>query len=318
MRDRLLTEGVISGRFYRHEAPLESETNFLHRVQEYTFPEHCEVQKLLRGYCNGDPPFGSNLEETQIEGSYADDGHGIWRMWIREDTRNVSRNQVLRKSAERCLIEYNRPLSQVPHKDRKEIEAQVKKDLLLLAIPSVRILPVVASRGWTWVGCRAVDNAIRAILFPVVGRVDFEPVAWSFDSETGWSSLSLAGVQSYAETGNPDLDGDVHLVSVGLESLEISCRMHGASQHLSEILQKMVDPSVAVRVLSLTFEVEMDGEKTVVSLDKDGVYRGLSPSSSGGLSHEVLIRRFQAVRQSAERVGEVLSEILHRRTCGDS
>ena len=307
-----LVAGPLVGRFLRLEKSVETHQSLLERALPHAWTIPSSWGRLARGWCCEKLPHSGELREGGGALAYDDDGSGTWLCWLREEERSASRRAVQTLAASICVKEYNTHFDEMNRDEQEEMKGVAMERLLQRAVPKMRVLQFVLTEGWIWVGRRALEDAYRNKLFPLVGATHYDVVAWNPDTH-GWYSLSLAALQAYLDSSDGFLDVDVELVEIRLKGDQISCQTEGANEEVRKAIGRLFEVSSA-GITQLSFHVHMHGEIVRVDLDQHGLFRGMPPRSSGGMLHERLGRRFGELREAAERVGEVMVAVFEARS----
>lgn len=305
-----ITHSPLIGRFYRMSSPW-SDTDLIGTLQakDLCFEEERGVgRKVYNSFCTSFAPHTGDLISESAPLGY-DAGEPLCRAWIRQETRTVKRAEVKVRVAERGLAQWGLGYDELPRHSRKELEEQVSDELMAEAKPSVRVLPVVLSDEWAWIGSK--DLSFATLLYPVTGVVHQDALVWDRGDVLQWNALSSAALAAYFEAEDDKLDADCRL-------LEVSVRGKGFSFKLSDVSHKealrQAYQERGGEVQRLSFAVQHDGDDVWVVVDAHGVVQATPLISKGGLFSERLARRFSDARTCGMRIGEVLSDAFRKHT----
>jgi len=271
------------------------------------------------GWCRPDPPYDGEIEVIPEKLIYADDGHGIWRCWIRQDTRGVGRTAIESMASSLATTEDpDRPLQRRQPRERRAFFDAARERLLKIALPQIKIIPVLLTEHWVWVGSRNCDDTpLKALLRPMAGGVTVDPVAWSPSTEKssdaeGWNALSLATLLVLPLCDGNELALDVTLQEVTIKGDSIRVRSKQDALIVREAISTLTKAVESVEVSRLSFEVTLHGSAVGVNLDCNGLYRAEPAPIRGGFFHEGIKRRFDDALAAARRAGAVMRECRDR------
>lgn len=316
-----ITVGPISGRFYRHKNPPSPGCSLLDAIADSRWHEHKSTGKAFHlGWCRPDPPYDGEIECDPEKLLYADDGHGIWRCVIRQDRRMASRAAVESMAAKLATDQDpDQPLGRRQSHEKKEFYERAKTALLKMALPQIRIVHVVLTTQWIWVGARDCDDvATKALLRQIAGGVMVDPVAWSPglpETEAGaegWNELSLATLLVLPHCDGNDLTTDVSLREVTIKGDSIRIKSQQDALIVREAISTLTKAVQDVNVDRLSFEVTLHGGQVSIDLDCHGLYRAEPAGIAGGFFHEGVQRRFDDALAAAKRAGDVMRECRDR------
>ena len=309
--DGLFARSLV-GRFYRLKQPIERNTSLLKIADPHAWEKGREVgRSFYRGLCDGDPPYEGDLGASDIELAYDDGGSGIWRLWIREEERSVSRKQI--ESRATVLARADDPDTPLKKRQRSNqvfLKSQARADLLQEATPKLRVVPVLLTQEWAWIGRRASvdDLAYGLLLGRLVGSVQPDPIVWAPDGDLGWSAASMAVLFAFLESESTNLAPDVMLCKLDARGHSLSCKATDDIETVREVLREFTQNTGSVLIRALSFEVYQGGDSILVEVDRHGVFRVIPSRSRGGLPAERIKRRFDDALCAARRVGEVMKE----------
>lgn len=303
--------GPLVGRFYSLALPPGPGGVLVSRCSAFAWEDGAgKGLPLVRRFCCGDVPHGGDLAEDTVPLSYNDDGHGIWRLWLREEERRAGRMHVEQRANEIALEwDPDTPYSFLRGSTKKRAQEEAKRDILETALPTLRIAPVVISDEWAWVGRRAsaTDLKLQVLLSKLFGEAEVDPVVFSEDM--GWSTAGCAVLRALVDKGSV-FAPDVKLLDLDIQGKKISMRSSGAVEMARTMLASVEGEISETSVKRLSFEVYNNGCSTVLDVDSHGLCRGFPARSVGGLPHERIGRRFKDVRTGAGRVKEVMGELV--------
>jgi hypothetical protein len=226
--------------------------------------------------------------------------------------RTAGRNALEERAAALALeSDPDTPLSKLQKSDRLEFIEQARGQLLQVALPKIRIVPVVVMDDWLWIGRRAcaTDRGYVHMLRPLFGDLELSAVLWD-EAESGWSSCSYATLLAFLDAKGGELSSDVVLTEIEVRGRSMQLKAGDAADEVRAVLKQVTETASEAAVKRLTFEVYRDGVPIVVDADQQGLFRATPMKSVGGLPHERLRRRFSDVRYAASRVQAVMAELV--------
>jgi len=299
------------GRFYSLSSPPHPNESIASKCVGHAWSEKLgSGLPFSRGFCRGVMPYDGDILNPLVDLSYDDDGHGVWRLFLREEERSAGKMLVQTRAHEMALeADPDSPLSCLHGTAKKRLMEDARKDVLERVLPKMRIVPVLVSDDWAWVGRRSVssDRSISILLSRIFGASEPDPLV--FDEDTGWSSSSYAVLKGIVESGSR-LSPDVTLLDIDISDKSVSIKATGVEDTARLMLEAVEGHVSETSVKRMSFEVYSDGCSTVIDVDSKGFYRGMPPRSVGGLPHERVLRRFSDVRQSSLRIKEVMHELV--------
>lgn len=311
MSDDPVFSGPFSGRFYRLDRAMDLGSSLVSRALMAAWVG-TPAAVFERGFCRGSSPHDGDLGDDAVDLSYCDGGTGIWRLWIREDSRKVPKSAVMELAARLAFDrDPDTSLRQSSRSVRSSLEEAARYALLKQAIPATRVIPVVAGRdegGWIWIGrsgC-ASDRSYVQFLRSVVGDLELDPVVWSSDG--GWATSSYATLVASTKVRGGRLAPDVFLRGIDVKGTSLHVKASDGVD-IGALLEKM-GASSETSVRSLSFEILKDGVSVQVDVDAHGVCRVSPMRSAGGLPADRLRRRFSDARSSCGRVRSVMADAV--------
>lgn len=303
--------GSLSGRFYRLGAVLSKGSSFVDLARRQAWVPDGPVLPVSRGFCQGAPPHDGNLGDDPSDLSYQDSGGGIWRAWLREETRKVPKMAIQQRASAIALeLDPDTSLSKLQRSAHDRIVDQAKVELMKDVIPNARVIPIVFGMDWLWIGKKgcSTDRSYVHILRQVVGDLYFDPVLWGDGG--GWSSCSYATLLAFTRSRGGQLSSDVCLSEVDVKGRSIHLKASDSADEVRHVLKHMTSAVSETSVHRMSFEVLKDGVRIGVDADPHGLYRVSPMRSSGGLPHERIHRRFDDARYAATRVREVMADLV--------
>lgn len=303
----------FAGRFFRMSSPLKRSTSLHGLVQEHGWVESMgSGQPFARAFCVGEPPFNGSLDESTMDLAYDDGGTGVWRLWLREEERTAGRRQTEALAVQMALQDNpDSPLKKRHRSEQKQLLERAKIDILKTASPKMRIIPVISSSDWVWIGSRssATDLELSAFLSHVLGRIQSDPLIWTPGNGLGWSVYSMTSLLAFLEVEAGQIASDVSLTEIDVQGRSMTCKATDSASVVRDVMREFAKSSSDAVVRRLSFEVYKEGNCITLDVDQHGVFRALAPSSVGGLPHERILRRFNDVFFAAQRINSVLNEL---------
>jgi hypothetical protein len=308
----VMFKGPMVGRFFRLSSGPEG-SSLVEACSEYAAVEDRGVgSSFYRAFCRGVLPNDGQLGEDPTELAYRDGGSGVWRFWLREETRTASRGAIHERALRIAMEEdEGTPLDRMQPRERKDMLERARRELLRQVVPSIRILPAVVVDDWLWIGGKgtASDRTYIHLLRNVFGPVEPDPLLWS-DTGFGWTTCSYATLQAFIQSKAGELAPDVVLSSITIKGRSIQVRAADGTDASRAVVKQVAKTSSESAVKTLSFEVQRDGTPILVEVDMDGVFRGEPMKSFGGLPQERIRRRFDDVRYAAARLKELMAELV--------
>jgi len=230
---------------------------------------------------------------------------------MREEMRKAPKAAIQHLASRLALeLDPDTSLEKMQRSGRLEVTERAKRDLLKVAIPQIRVVPVVAGTDWIWVGRKAAvtDRTYIHLLRQVVGDLEPDPLLWSEDG--GWSSCSYATLLAFTKAKAGELAPDVYLCEVDVKGRSVQLKASDSADEVREVLKHLTSAVSETSVRRMAFEVMKDGVRIAVDVDGHGVCRVSPMRSSGGLSHERIARRFGDARYAAARIRAVMEELV--------
>jgi hypothetical protein len=310
MMDRFLSDGPIMGRFFLLSESVPKGAELLSKALPYKWEERPEEESS--GFCTGSSPFGGDIDECREDLSYNDRGSGVWRMWIREEERKVSKKAAEMEASVMASARHGMHLNELPYLERKEILGRAHKELLKRSVPHVRVVPVIVHDNWIWVGKRKPGVQVRFLLKSLVGEDAIpDPVVWSGDFGRGWNSFSSALLRSYLKRSDSWLSEDVQIAEIDLRGTRVRFKAGEEDDgSFRATIQSLLNTSPELEVSSVGFYVRHGGDRVQVDVDISGLISGVPGRSAGGLLAERIRRRFTDLRMASKSVGRMLEAIF--------
>ncbi len=313
MAQDVVYSGPLNGRFFKVSPVLQPGRSLVDVCLEHAWSaERSAGSPSYRSFCRSAVPHDGDLGEDPDLLSYDDDGTGVWRLWLREESRKAGRAAIEERAAELVVEQYpDTPLLKLQRSEKKDILARAKRDLLRMAVPSIRIIPLVAMSGWVWIGRRACakDRTYVHLLRQVFSSLELDPLLWDPD-EAGWTSCSYATLLAFVRSTNGELAPDVVLSEIDVRGRAIQLKAADSAEDVRAVLREVTKSTSEASVSRLSFEVYRDGTSIVLDADEHGLHRGAPAKSAGGLPHERISRRFGDVRYASGRVREVMMGLV--------
>lgn len=315
MSKDVVYQGALNGRFYSLAPVPQPGRSFVSSALSMAWtPGSGRGLTVSRTFCRGQLPFDGDLNEDSTSLAYDDSGSGVWRLWLREETRSVGRNAVEERAVQ--LAHGEDPdtlLYRMQKGDRVAYLEKARQELLQEALPQIRIVPLVVVSGRLWIGRRAAveDRTYVHQLRQVFGDLEPDPLLWN-ETESDWVSCSGATLSAFVSSRSGELAGDVVLTEVDIRGRSIQVK---AADNADEVraLMKAVTQTVSETVVRrMCFEVYRDGSPICVHCDAHGLYRGMPVRSVGGLPHERIRRRFDDVLYAAGRIRSVMTDLVQK------
>jgi len=305
--------GSLSGRFFRIAPRPAVGTSLVAGAMEQAWRiDAGKGRAFVRRFCAGTVPHGGDLGEDPTPLSYNDGGTGIWRMWFREESRTAGRNAIEERASSMALDQdSDTSLVNLPRSVRKELLDSARRELLQSAVPKIRIVPLVMSGDWLWIGRRAAsdDRSYVHVLRSLLGELELDPLVWDAD-ETEWTACSYATLLAFVEAQGGELAPDVFLTDIEIKGSSMHLKISDGEGEIRSMVKRLCHTAVDGSVKKLTFEVHKDGVPIAIDLDAQGLFRGRPLRSAGGLPHDRISRRFADVRYAAARVGQIMKGLV--------
>lgn len=305
--------GPLNGRFFKVAPSPIAGTSFVESAMKLAWESGTgKGLSFVRRFCTGVVPYDGDLGEDPTPLSYSDGGHGIWRLWFREESRTVGRNAVEERASSMALDrDSDTSLSNLPRSVRKELMDEARRELLKVVVPKIRIVPVMVSSEWAWIGRRtaAEDRSYVHVLRSVLGSLEFDPLVWDAD-ETEWTACSYATLLAFVKAQGGELAPDVFLTDIEIKGGSVHLKISESEDEVRSMVERLCHTAADGSVKKLTFEVHKDGTPISIDIDAEGLYRGRPLRSAGGLPHDRISRRFADVRYAAGRAGQVMKDLV--------
>lgn len=280
-------------------------------IQENWHPKGGIGYSKYHGYCTGQTPHKEMGHGPDEDLAYDDMGEGVWRIWVREETRSPPRRLTEELAAKMAIeLDQDTPLERIKGRARKDILAQARSRLLHTVHPTVRILPIVITPQWVWIARRAAftDNALMGFLSTLVGRLEPDPVVWPVTSPS-WSTFSLAALLGFVKSEGGELTPDLRITEIETKGSPVVIKTTENSEFARSLIGQMLDTNAQIDLKRLGLSVFIDGAWVDVSVDSSGAWRITPRPSAGGLPSERIKRRFTDALIAGRRCGEVLAQI---------
>ena len=304
--------GALTGRFYRLGERLDRNTSLVSACEGLSWSSSSSPVAFSRTFCESCLPYEGDIGEDTGDLAYHDSGSGVWRMWLREETRKVSKMAVEQYAAKIALKEDpDTSLKKMQRSDRLRVTQMARLDLISSCVPQIRVVPIVVIDDLLWIGKRSSvkDRTYIHLLRQVVGDLEEDSLLWN---DGGWSSCSYATLKEFCSVKAGELAPDVHLSDLHVHGRSIQVKASDGAEDVRKLLSQMTASVSETGVKRLSFEVMRDGVRIEVDADAYGVFRAVPMRSPGGLPHERVRRRFEDVLYAASRIKTVMSEIVAR------
>ena len=309
--------GKLTGRFSSIDRQIGPIDELASRASRAAWSTDGPIQKLRRGWCRSIPPYDGGLDLETSELGYADNGTGLFRLWIRQDERTVGRRAVQAMASVLASRDGKRD-DGMTRQEKQVYMVAAREQLMQRAVPRTKIVECLLCRdpGWVWIGDRSGHETwARRLLYPVCGSVTPDPVCWAHGSSPGWEVLSRSCLNGCIQRDSDELSiGDgVTLMDVRIKGSQVRCSAQGGgdAEHTAWVRRTirsiLDDPSAATT--RLTLKVVHGGESTEVTLDEDGLVQADPPMSKNGLIKDRLERRFRDARFAASIAGDAMRRI---------
>lgn len=261
-----------------------------------------EGESSFVGFCRAEVPHDGLLDEEKSDLAYDDGGSGVWRFFVRKDSRTASKMGV-QQVAHRLALEQDSdtPFSVVHGRRKKLLLEEARRQVLGSTVPKVSVVPVVLVDDLLWVGSRSVALDLLGLLSSALGTLSSDSMV--FREDVGWDSMCSACLISSAKSMH--ISRDVELLQVDLSGKSLTLKT--SMQPLLELVSSGDFDSSVTR---LHFQVVIGGQSIGVSMDVDGVFRVSPAPSRGGLPDQRLRRRFFDAEAGCHRLSEVLCELV--------
>lgn len=307
--------GALTGRFFRLQEPLEVGLDLLDRAQPHAWQEELSYRRSYRSFCTSTHPHEGTLDYDEGVLAYTDDcegNTGVYRLYVRHEDRKVSRAAIEAAAKQILTAEVGSPDPRSVSRELwNEFRGVAHANLLRRAVPTWRIVPIIAAGDLVWVGTRSsfTDRTYRALLAAVLGPCDPLPGLWPSESKTAWHGLSFALVLKALREEEGDLDADAKLVEFAIKGDTFRLTSGALSSQRREIVRQLVT-GADVEISRIVVVVSSLGEKTLIKADALGGYLADGPAPAGGLPEERLRSRLASTLAVYERVGEIGDQVV--------
>lgn len=308
-------KGPLTGRFFRLSSCVSPGSSLVKDAMENAWSEGSgQGTPFSRRFCRGTVPHDGRLIDDDIDLSYCDDGTGVWRLWIREESRTAGRNTVELLASKMALqLDPDTPLHKMLRSRRSEIVSEARFQILCDAVPNVRIVPVVVVGDLVWIGRKSAstDKGYPLFLRHVLG--DMKPCSMVWDElDLGWTQCSYAALLAFSSSNGGQIAPDILLTHIDIRGSSMQLKTADNNDEVQSIVSKITENVSEAAVKKLSFDVFVNGSAISLDIDEHGLSRCTPMRSMGGLSHERIRRRFSDVTVASSRLGELLSGLVSK------
>lgn len=302
----------LTGRFLVPRVPLKPGTSLFEPARAQGWNQTAGVgYRKYHGYCSGQTPHLELHSHEEADLAYDDEGEGVWRIWIREETRSPPKRLTEEVAAKMALErDSDMPLSRIKGGALREIMEEARISLLHKVGPTVRIVPIIVTPQWIWIARRNAfsDHSLLGFLATLLGPLDPEPLLWPAKSPS-WATFTLAALLGFVRSEGGELTPDLRITEIETKGSPVVIKTTENTEFARSLIEQMLDTNAQVDLKRLGLSVFIDGAWVNVSIDSQGAWRIVPRPTVGGLPSERLKRRFTDARTAAQRCGEVLSQV---------